>query len=424
MPKFNSFYDSLQNGVLGPKGNMADWQHASRLYVADNQKYAPKVKFLYHVTFYLTETAKRIIPEVWENRQAINMLVKSVDLPKFTAQVETKNKYNRKKNIQTRLDYDPINIDFFDDSYGATTALLESYYKYYFADGTHSTSSRAYGDRLTGDTLYDGESSNSFKFGMDNNIPAIPFFDKIEISQMSKKSYTKYTLINPIVASWSHDSLDNSDNGTPMQNSITVQYDTVFYDRGDVEAGPNGDPAGFGTPDHYDTTPSPISLLGGGTLGIDGIFGAGIDLYDYITKGKNFDNPFEAAIAAVNLVGNVRNLDSDSLRAGGFKILSGAINDVAGIDVSGVSQTFFPKNGGNGGDRDLLVASAALAGLSALSSTNSQSATGDENPQQKKDSGFQKFQKEYQNSGGTGGMNGARDTYNALPSSERAKYEG
>ena len=424
MSKFNAFYDSLQNGVLGPKGNLADWQHASRLYVADNQKHAPKVKFLYHVTLYLTETAKRIIPEVWDHRQEINMLVKSVDLPKFTAQVETKNKYNRKKNVQTRLDYDPINIEFFDDNYGATTALLEAYYKYYFADGTHSTSSRAYGDRLVGDTLYDGRSSNSFKFGMDNNIPSIPFFDKIEISQMARKSFTKYTIVNPIITSWSHDNLDNGDNSTPMQNSITLQYDTVFYDRGDVEAGANGEPAGFGTPDHYDVTPSPISLKGGGTLGIDGIFGSALDLYDYITKGKNFSNPFEAAIAAANLFGNIRNLDSDSLRAGGFKILTGAIGDVAGIDVSGVSQTFFPKSNGRGGNNDLLIAGAALAGLAAVSGNNSQATTGDTNPQQQKDSGFQKFQKVYQNDGGTGGMNGARDAYNALPDSERAKYEG
>ena len=44
----NGFLDNLVNGILGPKGTMADWQHASRLYVDGNLKLAPKSKFLYH----------------------------------------------------------------------------------------------------------------------------------------------------------------------------------------------------------------------------------------------------------------------------------------------------------------------------------------------------------------------------------------
>ena len=91
MAKFTGFLDNVANGILSPKGNMADWQHASRLYVTDTQKHAPKVSFLYHVTFYLTEQAKAIIQEVDQYKHEIGMLVKQADLPKFTAQVETKN---------------------------------------------------------------------------------------------------------------------------------------------------------------------------------------------------------------------------------------------------------------------------------------------------------------------------------------------
>lgn len=422
MAKFNGFLDNLANGILGPKGNMADWQHASRLFVADNQKHAPKVKFLYHVTFYLTEEAKSVIPEVAQYITEIGMLVKSVGLPGFNAQVETKNKYNRKKNVQTKIEYKPISIEFHDDNFGSTTAFLEAYNKYYFADGRHTLNDGAYGNRLTGDTTYDGAGSNSFKFGMDNNIPSVPFFDRIEVTQLSKKAFTKYTLVNPIISEWSHDNLSSEDAGGTMTNSITVNYDTVFYDRGEVEAGANGDPAGFGTPDHYDVTPSPISLKGGGVLGIDGIFGAGLDLYDYITKGKNFNSPLDAAIAATNLFRNVRDLNSDSLRAGGYSILTNAIGEAAGIDVSGVSQTFFPKNGGNGGARDILVATAGLAFASGVASrvSNRSSAS---NPAEQDDARFENFKKDYLNAGGTGGVNGARAVYNSLPASQKANYD-
>lgn len=418
--KFNGFLDNLANGVLSPKGNMADWQHASRLYVVDNLKHAPKLGFLYHVTFYLTENAKSIIPEVDQYKHEIGMLVKSADLPGFTASVETLNKYNRKKNVQSRLDYNPINIAFHDDNYGATTALLEAYFKYYFADGKNSLSNGAYGNRRTGDTTYDGPGTNTFAFGMNNNTPAVPFFDRIEIAQMSRKGYTKYTLVNPIISAWSHDTVENSAN-SPLENTITLNYDTVFYDRGHVEAGENGNPAGFGRTDHYDSTPSPISPLGGGQLGIDGAFGVGIDLYEYITQGKNFNNPFEAAIAGVNLYRSVRENGIEGLREGGFRILTDAIGSAAGIDVSGVAQTFFPKTGGTGGAKELVIATAVAAGAQAISQSIS-TTTGDVNPQQQDDARFQSFLRDYQSTGGTGGVNGARATYNRLSPAAKAQY--
>ena len=42
--------------------------------------------------------------------EEINMLVKSVDLPKYSISTTLKHQYNKKANLQTRLDYDPINI--------------------------------------------------------------------------------------------------------------------------------------------------------------------------------------------------------------------------------------------------------------------------------------------------------------------------
>jgi len=423
MASFSGFFDNLASGLLGPKGNLADWQHASRLYVTENLKHAPKLKFLYHVTFYLTPIAQSYIPDVAQYTHEIGMLVKRCDLPKFQAAIETKNKYNRKKHIQTKIDYQPISITFHDDNFGATTGLLEAYFKYYFADGYHGPNSGAYGNLRTGDTTYDGEGTNSFKFGLDNSIPSVPFFDRIEIAQMARKTYTKFTLVNPIISNWEHDSLDNGASDV-MQNTITVNYDTVYYDRGRVEAGANGDPAGFGRSDHYDVTPSPLSLQGGGPLSLDDALGAGLDLYEYITQGKNFSNPFEAGLAAANLIGNIRDMDSNSLRAGGLNLLTDAIGGVAGIDVSGVAKTVFPKSNGTGGLGDIALATVAVAGLSAVAGSTSgvNTSTGDTNPQSIEDAQFQNFKKEYLSTGGTGGINGARATFDALPTSAKEGY--
>jgi hypothetical protein len=352
MAIFDGFLDNFQNGVQNPKGNLADWQHADRLYVNDNFKHAPKSKFLYHVTFFLTAEAQSVIPELNQYTGTIGILVKSADLPGFSANVETKNKYNRKKNVQTNIEYNPVTIDFHDDNFGATTALLEAYFKYYYADGKNSFQTEAYGNRRSGDTLYKGEASNSFRFGLDNDIPAVPFFDRIEIAQMARRKYTKYTLVNPILSEWQHDSVDNTDGMTTMQNSITVQYDTVFYDRGEVDTN-NGEPAGFGKADNYDKTPSPITLLGGGDVGVFGIIGGVGDIL-----GGNFDNPLEAVIAGVNIAEQTRNLSSEGLRETGLNLAQSALENIA--EPSGIAGTAFPKSRGTGGSEDTTEATPSI----------------------------------------------------------------
>lgn len=420
--KFNGFLDNISTSIVGPKGNMADWQHASRLFVNDNQRLAPKTKFLYHCHFTLDPAATNVLPDLRNKHNLeIGMLVSSADLPRYRANVETKNKYNRKKNVQTSIQYEPITITFHDDNYGVTTALLEAYYRYYFADGNYGSDPGAFNKAGSGDNTYLGSGRNQFKYGLDNNI-SVPFFRNIQISQMARKSYTTYTLVNPIITNWQHDTVDSKDGSSTMKNTITVAYEAVHYSRGNVEAGANGNPTGFGDTSHYDVTPSSITLLGGGTLGLDGIFGSAIDLYDYITKGKNFNNPLEAGIAAVNIISNFRSLTKEGLREQGFRILTGAIGAAAGIDVSGVAQTFFPKNGGKGSAKDLAIATVAVAGLSAISSSVKRNELLN-NPAALDAAKRKQFASDYQANGGAGGINEINAAYNAQGPAQQQALE-
>jgi|TARA_X000000950_G_scaffold218249_1_gene262661 hypothetical protein len=446
MGKFTGFLDNLASGALSPKGNLGDFRHASRTFVDDAFRLAPKSKFLYHVFFQFNPIAFDNIKELGEKHKTeIGLLVKRADLPKFSATVDTKKKYNRVKHVQTSVTYDPINITFHDDNFGVTTAILEAYYRYYFADGNYGKYPAAYNKTYTGqaggvptgygmgkvdpglaraaksspqpgDNTYLGTLYNKYAYGLDNDV-TVPFINNIQISQLSRKTYTTYTLVNPIITNWSHDSVDASDGSGMMENNISVSYEAVWYDRGSIEAGANGNPTGFGDPSHYDTTPSPASLLGGGQLGLGGIFGAGVDLYDYITKGGGkFSNPFEAGLAAAQLIGNVRGLSSEGLREEGFSLLKGAIGAAAGTDVSGVSNTVFPKNGGNGGGKDLVLGAAAIAGLSALSQVSSNSSSA-----QIESAAKAVHRKQFQNGGGAGGINESNAAYDALP--ETAKQQ-
>ena len=423
--RYNGFFDSLAGGALNPKGNLGDFQHAARLYTDNNHALAPKTKFLYHVFLDINSTAASIIPRLSvDGKKIINemgMLVKSADLPKYQANIETKKMYNRVKNVQTNIQYDPVTITFHDDNSSLTTALMQAYYRYYYADGNQiRNNGRAFA--RTPDSTYEGSTRNKNKFGLDNNNPGLPFFNSIQISQLSRGSYVTYTLVNPTVIAWGHDRLDNSDGAGLAENQMQIAYEAVFYDAGNVETGAQGEPNGFGQ-DHYDQTPSPISLTGGGATSLGAVIDGALDLYDFISGGDTYDNPLEAALAAANLIGNVRNLSSEGLRQSGFNILNRAIGNVAGINVSGVAQTLFPKSNGNGGQGKLLLATAGAAvAVTAINNYRERQEL-KTNPAALESAARSAFGKDYQNNGNAGGINERNAAWNDLPSSAQQIYK-
>ena len=346
---FNGFLDNLVNGALSPKGDMADYTHAARLYTDDNFRLAPKQKFLYHVTLNLNENVVNKVLPGWVQRHSneVNMLVKSVTMPKFDIQTETKNKYNRKKNLQTRIDYAPVNIVFHDDNNSIVTQLWTAYYNYHFADGTYGSrdgagapnqSARPY-DRFN---TYMGSPRNGDRFGLDNNQYE-PFFTSIQISQMARHQYLTLTLVNPIIESWQHDTLENSVGADPVQNSMTVAYESVFYADGPIDEG--NSPKGFGTV-HYDNTPSPISAGSSSSLfGSAGILAGGTSVLGDIAGGKA---DLGTLLTAARTVKNAKDLTKEGIRNEAFQVAGQTIRTATGTNVSGLANTSFPKSGGNG----------------------------------------------------------------------------
>lgn len=354
------FLDNLGKGVLNPKGNLADFSHAARLYVDDSFRLAPKQKFLYHVVFHLNPNAVVSDPPLKNHQKELNMLVKIVDLPKYSIDMVTAQQYNKKRKIQTKISYDPVQIVFHDDNYGVTTALWETYYRYYYKDGQYggtdvagspeSSTKRAFNRAAT----YQGSLLNQKRFGLDADSTD-PFFTSIQIYQLARKTYTCYTLVNPIIQQWQHDSLSNQESA-PVANQMVVEYEAVFYSRGKVSA--NGSPQGFGE-EHYDKTPSPNSLSGGGSTSLlgdggvlSGLFGANDGPHTYIGSQLGAGRQgitLGSIIRTANRLKNAKNLSKEGLRQEGFNILTGAIGRIGGTADSsyGVPNTFIGRSASN-----------------------------------------------------------------------------
>jgi hypothetical protein len=163
---------------------------------------------------------------------------------------------------------------------------------------------------------------------------------------MARKYWNSYTLVNPIITSWSHDSLDYAGTSTSEQ-SMSLAYEAVYYETGRV--GQNN-PPGFGL-EHYDTIPSPISLAGGGTRTLFGAGGvlAGADRV-FGNVANMLTNPQEAtlgniintAIIANNTYNNANQLSKTGVKAELTNITVGGLSTVANQGISGIKNTSFP----------------------------------------------------------------------------------
>ena len=304
MPSINNFLQGFQDGLPG----MKDYQHASRLYIDDNYKLMPKQKFLFHVVF---DTDESLFFNGFNQNEKLelNMLVKGCQLPKYNMSVEEKTQYNKKMYAATRIAYEPVVITFHDDHADTVNAFWKKYYEYHIADSVGLNTDLAISN--TKDDYYDGiEKKSITKFGMDTPAKSKkPYLRGIEIFVLHKQRFTSMRLINPKIGSFSHDDLDQADGAGVLNNTMQILYETVVYKSGIINR--NSVP-GFATI-RYDNSPSPLTVLGGGT---NSIFGPGgvIDGIGSVIKNVQTGNILGAILSATNTYNNVKKIKKKDVK--------------------------------------------------------------------------------------------------------------
>jgi hypothetical protein len=86
---------------------------------------------LFHVSFTINTDAIPYLRSAGvfgnQERNDLSLLVKTAELPKYKMATETLNQYNRKRIIQTKIDYQPVTLTFHDDG-GDNARKLWYYY--------------------------------------------------------------------------------------------------------------------------------------------------------------------------------------------------------------------------------------------------------------------------------------------------------
>ncbi len=344
MPSINDFLTGFQDNLPG----MKDFRHASRLYIDNNFKLAPKNKFLFHVVFNTDETLFYNGFNSAERRQ-LNMLVKSADLPRYGMNLEEKVQYNKKMYAATRINYEPVNIVFHDDQADTVNAFWKKYYEYYIADSVGLAQNIV---NTTKDDTYDPIGSKNYtKFGMDTPVKRKkPYLRSIELFVLHKQRFTSMTLVNPVIGSFAHDNMDQADGAGIMSNTMSIYYETVIYMSGAVSS---FNVPGFATI-NYDKEPSPLGVLGRGTNSIFGPGGIVDGIGSAISNWKE-GNFLGAILGASNTYNNAKKMKKKDVKA-----------ELKGIAKKGIMEVGKQAGSISNPVAQFAVGAAAIAGIHKL----------------------------------------------------------
>ena len=127
------FLNGFGEGFFSAPG-LKDYSHASKTFRSNGYELAPRQKFLFHVYFNLNTAQvpvlKNIFPGTANGQTVLGLLVKNIQLPSYQISVDTLNQYNRKRLVQSKIDYTPLSIVFHDDNNNTTSGLWNAYYHY------------------------------------------------------------------------------------------------------------------------------------------------------------------------------------------------------------------------------------------------------------------------------------------------------
>ena len=114
---------------------LKDYAHAAKTFLPNGYGLVPRNKFLFH-TYFNINTGVNVLANAFPPEEAvqIGLMVKTIQLPKFTMETETLNQYNRKRIIQKKLNYGPLTMTFHDDGSSVTRNMWYNYYSYYYKD--------------------------------------------------------------------------------------------------------------------------------------------------------------------------------------------------------------------------------------------------------------------------------------------------
>lgn len=348
---------------------LRDFTHANQLFVGQDFELVPKSGNLFHVYFDINPTLASNYMIDGETAITLGMMVKSADLPKYSIENKLYNAYNRPNLVQSKIKFEQINITFHDDSMNTVRNFWYDYYRYYFRDSDSSEEGYHLNYKYQGDPL-------SGKFGYTRKFEShANYLKSIRIYSLSRREYSEYILIKPIITAFKHSEHDYFNTASSnLNHTMTIAYENVLYREGDLL---DNSVTGFAML-RYDRRPSPLNRLGTrkSIFGKRGLLDTAGSIIGDITQGNFLSAIFKYATArqtfkGVNIAKAAVSEAKQILTVGATNVITGAITNqmrqapLGGRTViSPLSLDGVVKNAYNGIARD--TGTIALIGAATL----------------------------------------------------------
>jgi len=194
------------------------------------QSLIPRFRFQFNVSIhYMGPNGEEKFISTWsaDSGSKPAFRISGITLPTHAAKMSTLNQYNKKRVIQTGVEYNPVVLSAYDTRDGALEDFLLAYHQHYYngvmyGDDAKYINDINIGERFAfGNSIYgDNSSLTGYSAPKDRN-----FIKKIVIERVSSPKDTIITVIhNPFIQSLEADPLSYDDNQT-MQYRITFMYE-------------------------------------------------------------------------------------------------------------------------------------------------------------------------------------------------------
>lgn len=175
-----------------------------------------------------------------ELKVRMSSLVRTADFPQVEFKTQTLNEYNRKKIVNTGVEYQPVTIRVVDTVSNAWLTLIMKYFAYHYMNPRNKNN---VGERDVATVNY-GQGGGEFiasQFGPGGNFDSNQagyninqnphFFERIDYVLYHAQKGIQYSLINPVMTGFTHTPLDYASNEV-MEFSMTFQYESfTTYDQ-------------------------------------------------------------------------------------------------------------------------------------------------------------------------------------------------
>ena len=187
---------------------------------------APRQKFMFYACFTPGVGASGQNFQTWQSGFAFQ--IAKVDRPKATPKLVTLNQYNRKRIVQTSIDYADVNLTLHDTVDDRVLKVWRDYHKYYFGDGRPKTAASSWKTGVV-------QSRENFPVG--NGWGFSPqggqngdtnFFDTLDVYTFYGKKFTQVTFYNPKIETISFDAMDYSAHDMSTVD-MTIKHEGFAY---------------------------------------------------------------------------------------------------------------------------------------------------------------------------------------------------